>query len=125
MTSQMIGVRTSNYRPDVDGLRAFAVLSVLIYHFFPSALPSGFTGVDVFFVISGYVITRSNIIDVQNGAFGWLAFYQRRFRRLMPALSIVLVCCLLAGTILMLPAQLEALGLSALAGAGFVPNLLF
>lgn len=78
------------YRPEIDGLRAIAVLSVLIYHAFPEWLPSGFIGVDIFFVISGYLITSILIKEITSGKFQFATFYERRIRRLLPPLLPVL-----------------------------------
>lgn len=79
--------KTYSYVPAIDGLRAFAVLAVLIFHLEASFLPGGFTGVDVFFVISGYVVARS-LSGRTNESFGQLisGFYSRRIRRIIPAL---------------------------------------
>ncbi|EAS5259697.1 TPA: acyltransferase, partial [Salmonella enterica subsp. enterica serovar Typhi] len=65
------------YRPDIDGLRAIAVLSVVIFHYFPSLLPGGFVGVDIFFVISGYLITSIILKSASNKSFSYLDFYKR------------------------------------------------
>ena len=85
------------YRKDIDGLRAIAVLAVLLYHFFPKALPSGFVGVDVFFVISGFLISRILIAGMDSGEFRFFDFYSRRIRRIFPALVVVLLATLLVG----------------------------
>ena len=74
------------YRPDIDGLRAIAVLGVVIFHAFPDWLPGGFAGVDVFFVISGYLITALILQDFGRGGFSLKAFYARRIRRIFPSL---------------------------------------
>lgn len=79
------------YRPDVDGLRAIAVLAVLVYHLNPGWLPGGFTGVDVFFVISGFLITKIVVADMQQGQFSFWGFYARRMRRIFPALFVMLL----------------------------------
>src|SRR6187401_224760 len=78
------------YRADIDGLRAVAVLSVVGRHAFPSVLEGGFIGVDVFFVISGYLITRILLRNLQAGNFGLAHFYSRRIKRIFPALALVL-----------------------------------
>src|SRR5690242_11169685 len=75
------------YRPDIDGLRAVAVLAVLGFHAFPEALPGGFTGVDVFFVISGYLISTIVLENLEHGRFSFATFYARRVRRIFPALA--------------------------------------
>jgi len=79
------------YRPDIDGLRAVAVLSVIIYHAFPKALPGGFAWVDIFFVISGYLISGILYKGQREGNFSFREFYARRIRRLFPSLIAVLV----------------------------------
>lgn len=112
------------YRPDIDGLRAIAILAVVLYHSFPKNLPGGFIGVDIFFVISGYLI--SSIILYQTGShtFSLATFYYHRARRILPALTIVLAYCCLIGWLMQLPWELEALGKSLIAGIFFVSNIL-
>ena len=111
------------YRPDVDGLRALAVLAVLGYHAFPGALPGGFAGVDIFFVISGFLITGIILEDLQRGRFTFANFYWRRVRRIFPALILVLAACLALGWQLLLPDEYTQLGKHVAAGAGFVSNI--
>jgi len=111
------------YRPDVDGLRAVAVLAVLAYHAFPSVLPGGFAGVDVFFVISGYLITGIIVDDLERGRFTYRNFYWRRIRRIFPALILVLAACLALGWLVLLPDEYAQLGKHVAAGAGFVSNI--
>jgi peptidoglycan/LPS O-acetylase OafA/YrhL len=91
----------SNYRPDIDGLRAVAVLSVVAYHGFPKQFHGGFIGVDIFFVISGYLITQIVLKGVERNEFSILAFYGRRIRRIFPALLVVIAFCLVAGWLIM------------------------
>lgn len=112
------------YRADIDGLRALAVLAVLIFHAFPSVLPGGFVGVDLFFVISGYLISSIIFQQLQTGQFSIAHFYERRIRRIFPSLSVVLLFCLLFGYFLLLAEEYQQLGAHAAAGAGFVANLL-
>ena len=76
------------YRPDVDGLRAVAVLSVIGFHAFPKAIAGGFIGVDVFFVISGYLISSLILSGLKNGSFNFLDFYARRARRILSLIHI-------------------------------------
>ena len=115
----------TTYRADIDGLRAVAVLGVLFYHASVSAIPGGFVGVDVFFVISGYLITGIIKDDCLKGTFSFLGFYGRRARRILPALIVVLACSLAAGWFILLPPDYEALSKQAVASALFVPNFLF
>lgn len=110
------------YRPDIDGLRALAVLPVLAFHAFPSALPGGFAGVDLFFVISGYLIGLIVLRSLQLGNFRFGEFYAHRVRRIFPALVLVLAASLAAGWLLLTPQELQQLGKHAAASAGFVQN---
>jgi len=113
----------TSYRPDIDGLRAVAVLLVVVYHAFPHHLPGGFVGVDIFFVISGYLITGLLLEDVRQRRFSISGFYQRRIKRIFPALILVLVFCLVAGWWLSLLDEYAEIGKHVAAGAGFVSNL--
>ncbi|HEX4328148.1 MAG TPA: acyltransferase family protein [Burkholderiales bacterium] len=117
-------IEHQKYRPDIDALRAIAVLFVLGFHAFPSILPGGFAGVDVFFVISGYLITGIILSDLQQERFSLLAFYERRVRRIFPALIIVLLSCLLAGFFLLKASEYKSLAWHALGGALFSSNLI-
>src|ERR1700722_18579520 len=112
------------YRPDIDGLRAVAVIAVLGFHAFPSSFPGGFTGVDIFFVISGFLISGIILEELQSGTFTFGRFYARRIRRIFPALALVLTATLLLGWWALSPYDYEALGAQVAAGAGFVSNLL-
>ena len=114
--------RSPLYRPDIDGLRAIAVLLVVGFHAFPNAVPGGFVGVDVFFVISGFLITSLIAQELGEGRFSLLRFYGRRARRIFPALFVVLLACLAAGWIWLLPAEYRTLGANAAWSAGFVAN---
>jgi peptidoglycan/LPS O-acetylase OafA/YrhL len=110
------------YRPDIDGLRAVAIASVVVFHAFPQALPGGFTGVDVFFVISGYLITRLLLHDLLARQFSLWDFYGRRARRILPALFVVLAATFGLGWLLLLPGEFEQLGKHIASGAFFVSN---
>lgn len=114
------------YRPDIDGLRAIAVLAVVLHHLNPIILPGGFVGVDVFFVISGFLVT-GNIIKYTNSSRGfvWKEFCRRRILRLLPVLFVVLLVTLLAGQLIMLPEDVLELSYSALAAIIFVANIYF
>jgi len=85
------------YRPDIDGLRAVAVLAVVSFHAFPDWLPGGFIGVDIFFVISGYLISTILFENLDKGRFSFLEFYARRIRRIFLAVLLVLIACFSLG----------------------------
>ena len=114
-----------NYRSDIDGLRSVAVLSVIISHASPGLMPGGFLGVDVFFVISGFLIATLVARDVQAGSFSAGTFYARRIRRLIPAFFVAMLATMLAGMFLMLPAELERTGLSIIAAVTSLSNYYF
>jgi peptidoglycan/LPS O-acetylase OafA/YrhL len=111
------------YRPDIDGLRAIAVLLVLIFHAFPEAAPGGFVGVDVFFVISGFLITGIIARELDEERFSLAGFYARRIRRIFPALIVVLALVLVAGWLVMLPSAYAQLGSDVFASAAFFANI--
>lgn len=113
------------YRSDIDGLRAIAVGGVVIYHAFPTLLPGGFVGVDVFFVISGFLITSIIASDALAGKFSIAGFYERRFRRILPALLFMLVLTTAATLLILPPTELEQYGQSLIAVALFGSNILF
>ncbi|GLK67095.1 acyltransferase family protein [Hansschlegelia plantiphila] len=112
------------YRPELDGLRAVAVLAVLLFHA-TGALPGGFAGVDVFFVISGYVITCVIAGDLDAGRFSVAGFYERRVRRIAPALVATILATALASAFILMPIDLKSMGRSAAAAALMVSNILF
>jgi peptidoglycan/LPS O-acetylase OafA/YrhL len=118
-----------HYRPDIDGLRAIAVLAVVAFHAFPNVVKGGFVGVDFFFVISGFLITGILQKDLQSETLGFwryiTQFYQRRIARIFPALLTVMAACLALGWCLLLPADFKILGKHLLAGAGFASNLVY
>lgn len=113
------------YRPDIDGLRAIAVLSVVGFHAFPYWIPGGFIGVDVFFVISGFLISTIIYKGLEAGTFSFADFYARRIRRIFPALVLVLLASLCFGWFALLADEYTQLGKHVAAGAGFVANLVF
>lgn len=110
------------YRRDIDGLRALAVLSVVLYHAFPSRLPGGFAGVDIFFIISGFLIGSILIASMQQNAFSFADFYARRVRRIFPALLLVMSACLAFGWFALFPDEYKLLGKHVFGGAGFLSN---
>jgi peptidoglycan/LPS O-acetylase OafA/YrhL len=112
-----------SYRPDIDGLRAIAVLVVVLYHAFPDVLPGGFVGVDIFFIISGYLISSVLFQSIQSNSFSIFDFYSRRIRRIFPALSIVLLATGIYGWLALRADEFAQLGKHVAAGAGFVSNL--
>src|SRR6185295_8529275 len=113
------------YRADVDGLRAVAVLPVLLFHSGFSVFSGGYVGVDIFFVISGFVITAKLIEDMERGNYSIAAFYVRRIRRILPALVATIVVSYIAALLLFLPDALEDFSKSVIATATFVSNLYF
>lgn len=118
-----------SFRNDIQGLRAIAVGLVLIFHAFPHILPGGFVGVDVFFVISGFVITKSLIRDIENNGLTvgplMLRFYRKRVRRILPVLSVTLIATLSAGWLLLFPSDYFAVAKSALYSAVGAGNFYF
>ena len=122
------------YRPEIDGLRALAVMSVIIFHAgfeinynneTYTLLPGGYLGVDVFYVISGYLISYLILQKLKSNSFSFLDFYERRARRLLPTLFLIILLSLVAGYILMLPNQLKDLSSSAISSLLFVSNIWF
>lgn len=110
------------YRSDIDGLRAVAVLSVVGFHDFPKQFPAGFIGVDIFFVISGFLISNIIYQNLQAGQFSFIDFYARRARRIFPALIVVLIACMIAGWFVLLQDEFRSLGKNVGAAAGFIAN---
>ena len=111
------------YRPDIDGLRAIAVISVVLYHAFPNWFPAGFIGVDIFFVISGYLISLIIFGGLENSTFSFMNFYSHRIRRIFPALLLVFVSVYVIGWHSLSTGEFAQLGKHIAAGAGFVSNL--
>lgn len=112
------------YRRDIDGLRAIAVLSVLAFHAFPKYLPGGFVGVDIFFVISGFLISGIIFDNLEKGSFSYGEFYIRRIRRLFPALIVVLLVTLALGWLVLFPEEFKELGSHSAGAALFVANFI-
>lgn len=110
------------YRPDIDGLRAIAVLSVICFHAFPKYIQGGFAGVDIFFVISGFLISGIIFDNFEKNSFSYIEFYSRRIRRIFPALIVVLSTTLLFGWYILFPDELKQLGKHVAGAMGFVSN---
>jgi peptidoglycan/LPS O-acetylase OafA/YrhL len=115
-------LHSTDYRPDIDGLRAMAVLTVMAFHAFPDSVKGGFIGVDVFFVISGFLITKLIQSGLDNQHFRFSAFYASRVRRLFPSLLVVLLSCLFLGWFALLSDEYKLLGKHISATAVLIPN---
>src|SRR5579864_1650859 len=113
------------YRADIDGLRAVAVLSVLAFHIGLSRFKGGFVGVDVFFVISGYLISSIIFADINASRFTIAGFYERRIRRIFPALLALLAVASVVAVVYLLPSELVDYAKSMLAATGSASNLYF
>ena len=114
------------YRADIDGLRAVAIVAIVLYHADVSSLPGGFIGVDVFFVISGYLITKLLAGEFETtGTIAFTAFYARRARRLLPALGLTVIGTLAAVCIFLSPVEVETLAKTAIATALYISNFYF
>jgi peptidoglycan/LPS O-acetylase OafA/YrhL len=119
----MLSLPSDRYRPEIDGLRAVAVMLVVNFHAFPEAMPGGFIGVDIFFVISGFLITGIVARELDEKRFSLSTFYYRRIRRIFPALIVVLGAALVLGWMWMLPAAYVQLSGDVFAGAAFFSNI--
>ena len=113
------------YRPEIDGLRALAVVPVILFHAGFEPFSGGFVGVDVFFVISGYLITSILIEDIESNRFSITNFYERRARRILPALFFVMLICIPFAWMCMLPSQMKDFSQSLVAVSLFASNILF
>lgn len=113
-----------DYRREIDGLRALAVLPVILFHAGFDAFSGGFVGVDVFFVISGYLITTIILAELEQGRFSIVNFYERRARRILPALFVVMTACLILGYLWLMPDEFKNLGQSLVATSLFSNNML-
>ncbi len=112
------------YRADIDGLRAFAVLSVVIFHAFPSLIPGGFVGVDVFFVISGFLISGILFKEIESGKFSFASFYARRIKRIFPALILMLVASYFFGWFFLFNEDFRRLGSHIFRASLFLSNFI-
>jgi peptidoglycan/LPS O-acetylase OafA/YrhL len=113
------------YRRDIDGLRAIAVLSVVLFHAFPSVLRGGFIGVDIFFIISGFLISSILFKELRQDAFSFSSFYARRIKRIFPALILVMGATLAFGWFSLFPDEYQQLGKHVVGGAGFAANFFY
>ena len=113
------------YRQDIDGLRAVAVLAVVLYHAFPEFINGGFIGVDIFFVISGFLISAIILQELNTSCFSIVDFYRRRILRIFPALLFVLILCLLFGWFFLSPDEYKQLSKHAFGGATFTSNFMY
>lgn len=113
------------YRPDIDGLRALAILAVMFFHGFPDLVKGGFIGVDVFFVVSGFLISTIIFSSLENSRFSYFDFYVRRIRRIFPALIIILLSCIVFGWLLLLSDEFAHLGKHIIGAILFASNFLY
>lgn len=114
-----------DFRKDINGLRAFAVIAVVVFHFNSSWLPGGFAGVDVFFVISGYLMTKIIVTGLQNTTFSFLSFYTSRAKRIIPALAFASLVLMLFGWFFLSAVDYTTLSKHAMASLGFFSNLYY
>jgi peptidoglycan/LPS O-acetylase OafA/YrhL len=113
-----------NYRKDIDGIRALAVLSVVFFHAFPKLIPGGYIGVDIFFVLSGYLISNIIFHQVENKQFSWTAFYINRINRIFPALIVILISALISGYFLLFSDEYQNLNKHILGSTFFLNNIM-
>jgi len=118
-------MQSLNYRPEIDGLRALAVISVIFYHANLEYFSGGFIGVDIFFVISGYLITKIIIIELKQGKFRLIEFYKRRARRILPALFFITIITIFLSIFFYSPKDFKQLSLSVISVATFSSNIFF
>jgi peptidoglycan/LPS O-acetylase OafA/YrhL len=122
MTDNFTHLPPMKYRADIDGLRAIAVLSVVAFHAFPGKITGGFIGVDIFFVISGFLISSILFSNLEQGKFSIIGFYNRRIRRIFPSLITVMLTSLVFGWFVLLADEYLQLGKHVVGGAGFISN---
>lgn len=117
-------MNTLSYRPDIDGLRAIAICSVVFFHVFPNGITGGFIGVDIFFVISGYLISSIIFENLNRKTFCFSTFYARRIKRIFPALILVLLACLILGSFVLFTDEYHQLSLHTIASVSFFQNII-
>ena len=115
----------NHYRADIDGIRAIAVLAVIIFHINKNILPGGFVGVDLFFVISGYLITLHILRDLNLNRFSIVKFYQRRVKRIVPVMLVVVAVVLVVSLIIQRPEDTREVGMSSVAALLSLSNVYF
>lgn len=115
-------IKDTIWRNDITGLRAIAVLPVLFFHAFPDIIPGGFFGVDVFFVISGYLISGIIFRGLSVGEFSYRVFYEKRIKRIIPNLLLLLSVVSLLGYLFLLPNEYKNLGRNIYSSAAFIQN---
>jgi peptidoglycan/LPS O-acetylase OafA/YrhL len=113
------------YRNEIDGLRAIAIMPVILFHAGYNLISGGFVGVDIFFVISGYLITTIILTEHESRSFSIIRFYKRRAKRILPALFFVMLVCIPFALILMLPSQMRSFSKSLIAATASISNILF
>lgn len=114
-----------SYRPDIDGLRAVAVLAVILFHLNKALVPGGFVGVDIFFVISGFLISKNILLDLESGHFSIVDFYRRRIKRIAPPLLVVVAVTLVVAQMILLPEDAERAAKSAIWSLASLANVYF
>lgn len=131
MSDSIVGSATNvqqlshlKYRADIDGLRAIAVLAVVIFHAFPLHAPGGFVGVDIFFVISGFLISTGIFESLDQNKFSLLSFYGRRVKRIYPALLLILFTCFAFGWFVLMADEFEQLSKHIAGASAFVSNFI-
>lgn len=115
-------IEHNSYRTDVDGLRGLAIILVVLFHLFPNEAPNGYLGVDIFFVISGYLISSSVIRDLNKNQFSWKSFIQKRIKRIIPALISTLYISTILGVIILSPNELVQLAKDIIRSLAFSIN---
>ena len=119
-----INFLTLKYRSDIDGLRAISILAVIVFHTFPELIPGGFIGVDIFFVISGYLISGIILKNLNSGTFSLIEFYKRRIKRIFPALILIFIFCFIMAKLALFPSEIKQIGKHIAAGSGFISNII-